>query len=198
MKSLVFASGNLGKFAEVSPWFAEHGYELISQNKLSVPDVEETGLSYLENALIKARHASQYTDLPVVADDSGISVRALGGRPGIYSARYGGAGSSWSDKINRLLEEMQDVPEGERQATFVCVVVLLQGAKDPMPIVAQGLWEGHVLLSTDGVEGFGYDPIFHANDQGCSVASLPKAVKSRVSHRGMALKDLFQKLEGKA
>jgi len=170
------------------------GMVIVPQGELGVPEAEETGLSFVENALIKARNAAQYTGLPAIADDSGLEVDALQGAPGIHSSRYAGAHASDEENINKLLQALQSVPESERTARFRCVVVYLRHATDPSPLICEGSWEGRILPAPQGANGFGYDPVFHVPETGCSSAELDAATKNRLSHRGQALACLKKSL----
>ena len=193
-KKLVLATGNSGKVQEMDSVLAELGFEVISQRDLNVPDAIEDGLSFVENSLIKSRHASRITGLPAVADDSGISVDALKGAPGIYSARY--AGDTCDDQANNdlLLENMSDVAEADRGTKFVCVLSYVRHADDPMPLIAQGVWHGSLLFEERGSEGFGYDPLFWVPTHKLASAELEPNVKRRISHRAKALELLCQQL----
>lgn len=186
---IVLASGNTGKLREFMTLFETHfsdkNIEVITQKELNVTDAEETGLSFVENAIIKARNASQITGLPALADDSGIEVDALNGAPGIYSARYSGAGDQANN--TKLLTELAGVQFEQRSARFQCVLVYLRHATDPTPQIFQGTWEGRILEQASGVNGFGYDPIFYVPSEGCSAAELTKEHKNRISHRGQAM-----------
>ncbi|MCG8414882.1 MAG: RdgB/HAM1 family non-canonical purine NTP pyrophosphatase [Pseudomonadales bacterium] len=194
MQRVVLASGNQGKLRELQDMLAVKEVELIPQSELGVGDVPETGLSFVENALIKARHACQETGLPSIADDSGIEVDALNGEPGIYSARYSGVSGEEADAANnaKLLTELEQVAEADRSARFQCVIVYLRHAKDPMPLICQGTWEGRILFAESGVNGFGYDPLFYVPTHDCASAELAKDVKNSLSHRGQALRQLLE------
>lgn len=193
MTKIVLASGNQGKLREFSAMFTEHfsdaGVELIPQTELGVSDADETGLSFVENAIIKARHACEVTGLPALADDSGIEVDALQGAPGIYSARYSNDGDQGNNA--KLLKELTGVPEEKRTARFQCVLVYMRHAKDPTPQVFQGSWEGKILSEPSGSEGFGYDPVFFVPSENCSAADLSKEQKNKISHRGQAIQQLL-------
>jgi len=186
----VLASGNLGKLAEMQFLLSDASMSVLPQSEFQVPEVEETGLTFVENALIKARHAAKYAQLPAIADDSGLEVDALQGAPGIYSARYAQQ-TGGSDNNKRLLQALKDVPEDQRNARFQCVIVLLRHEKDPMPVICQGTWTGRILLAPQGQFGFGYDPIFYVPSQQCSAAELAPHVKNKISHRGQALAQLL-------
>lgn len=184
---LVLASSNAGKLAEFGQLFAGSGIELVTQGSLGVEDAEETGLTFVENALLKARHAARATGLPALADDSGLCVDALGGAPGLYSARYAGAHCNAAANIAKLLDALKDVPAPQRSAHFHAVIVLLRHAEDPQPIIAEGRWPGLILGAPRGDGGFGYDPVFLDPASGGSAAELDAATKNAVSHRGRAL-----------
>lgn len=192
---LVLASGNAGKLAELNAILGESGFTLVSQSSLGVEDVPETGLTFLENALIKARHAARVTGLPALADDSGLCVDALGGAPGLYSARYAGVQADAEANIDKLLAAMDGMPEAARTAHFIAVLVLLRQADDPQPLVVEGRWEGVVLPARRGAGGFGYDPVFLDPGSGQTAAELAPASKNRISHRGQALAQLKARLQ---
>lgn len=187
---VVLASGNAGKLKELGEILQLSNVELVPQSAFDVSDVEETGLSFVENALIKARHACRETGLPAIADDSGIEVDALNGEPGIYSARYAGVSGDRADASNneKLLSELEQVAEEDRTARFQCVIVYLKHEKDPMPLICQGTWEGRILFEEAGDNGFGYDPLFYVPTHDCASAELPADVKNSLSHRGQALR----------
>ena len=192
MSKIVLASGNAGKLAELQTILADWGVELLPQSQFSVSDVAETGLSFVENALIKARHACEATGLPAIADDSGIEVDALQGEPEIYSARYSGQQGPDADTHNntKLLQELEQVPSEARTARFQCVIVYMRFARDPMPLICQGTWEGSILFAPQGENGFGYDPLFYVPQHDCSSAELSPQIKNSLSHRGKALQQL--------
>ena len=193
-RRLVLASSNTGKLAELRPLLAGTGLDLVAQSELGVCDAVEDGLTFVENALIKARHACRQTGLPALADDSGIVVDALGGAPGLISAHYAGVHGDGPGNIARVLRELEGVPDARRGARFVCTLVLLRHAEDPQPIIAEGRWEGRVLHAPRGAGGFGYDPIFFDPVLGAGAGELPPDVKNRVSHRGQALAVLRERL----
>lgn len=195
---LVLASNNPGKAREVGQILSPLGIEVVPQSDFKVPEVAETGLSFVENALIKARHAARYCNLPVLADDSGLAVDALGGAPGIYSARYAGADANDNQNNEKLLDELDDFPDEQREAAFICAMVLLRHAEDPVPIICLGQWRGQILREPRGENGFGYDPLFFVPDQGKTSAELPAETKNRLSHRGQALTRLLEELKGQA
>lgn len=183
---LVLASGNAGKLAELRELLG-NGFELHTQAEFGVGDADETGLSFIENAILKARHAARATGLPALGDDSGLCVDALHGAPGLHSARYAGTHGDSEANIDKLLRELDGVEDTRRSARFVCVLALVRDGDDPMPLVADGSWEGRILRARHGGNGFGYDPVFFSPAHGCSAAELPTGVKNRVSHRGQAL-----------
>ena len=187
------ASGNAGKLREIARILSDLDIEVVPQSDFGVSDAEETGTTFVENALIKARHAAESTGLPAIADDSGIAVDALGGRPGVYSARYAGADATDADNNARLLEELEGIPEAERGAAFHCVACFVIPGQDE-PIIAEGEWRGRILAEPQGEGGFGYDPLFLVPELGCSSAELSAEEKNRRSHRGKALRELAQKL----
>jgi len=194
MKTLVLATSNRGKLAEIQPLLAECGFALVSQGELGVADAIESGRTFIENALIKARHACAATGLPALADDSGLIVDALAGAPGLISAHYAGAHGDSEGNIRKLLAELAGVPEEKRSARFYSIIVLLRHADDPQPLIAEGLWEGRILDSPRGTLGFGYDPIFFDPVLQAGAGELPAPIKNRVSHRGQALARLRQRL----
>lgn len=194
MNKIVLASSNKGKLREFQQILEVNDVSLLPQSEFNIEDADETGLSFVENALIKARHASLQTGLPALADDSGIEVDALNGQPGIYSARYAGVQGSNADIANnqKLLEALADVPEQERTARFQCLIVFLRHAEDPTPLICQGSWEGRILFQESGGNGFGYDPLFYVPSHGCASAELDKEIKNSLSHRGQALRALMK------
>lgn len=194
MSQWVLASGNAGKLREFRQLLEPLAIDIQPQGELGVSDAEETGLSFIENAILKARHAAAATGRPALADDSGLEVDELDGQPGIYSARYAlRAGGEKSDAANieRLLSELTDVPAERRTARFQCVLAVLRHATDPTPLIVQRSWEGRILEQPAGTDGFGYDPVFFVPDQGKTAAELDKATKNRLSHRGQALAALL-------
>jgi XTP/dITP diphosphohydrolase len=192
---IVLASNNEGKVAEIQGVMADLHLQIIPQFNFSIPEIAETGLSFVENALIKARHAAQHTKLPAIADDSGLAIDYLQGAPGIYSSRYAGEPSNDIGNIDKVLQALKYLPEERRTARFYCVIVLLRSESDPVPIICQGIWEGRVLPAPQGHEGFGYDPIFYVPTHHCSAAELPLEVKNKISHRGQALAQLRRVLQ---
>jgi len=191
---LVLASSNPGKLAEMDAILAPTGLRIRPQNELDVTDADETGLTFVENALIKARHAARATGLPALADDSGLCVDALDGEPGVHSARYAGPDADDGANVTKLLAALSDVPRSRRSARFQCVIALMRHGRDPMPIICQGTWEGWVQTEATGSNGFGYDPVFHVPTHGCSAAELDSEAKNRISHRGQALAALKARL----
>jgi XTP/dITP diphosphohydrolase len=189
---VVLASGNAGKLRELAKVLAPLGVILKPQAQFNVPDVEETGFSFVENAIIKARAAAQHTGLPSIADDSGIEVDHLKGAPGIYSARYSGAGDEANNVL--LLQELGEIPEEQRSARFQCVLVYMRHALDPTPLICQASWEGFILFEPRGDNGFGYDPLFYLPEHQCSSAQLDPSIKNRISHRAKASSLLFEAL----
>jgi len=197
VKRLVLASGNPGKVREINQLLAELGLNVVPQSEYGVVEAEETGLTFVENAILKARNAALHTGLPAIADDSGIEVDALNGAPGIYSARYAGAGASDRANLEKLLADLAGVTEAQRTARFQCLMVCLRHAHDPTPLICQGTWEGRILFAPRGDNGFGYDPVFHVPTHDCSSAELPPEVKNALSHRGQALRKLLDALRRK-
>ncbi len=194
MRDVVLASRNAKKLAEMQALLAPLDLRLRLVAEFADDAAEETAPSFVENALLKARHAARVSGLPAMADDSGIEVDALQGRPGVRSARYAGDGASDADNNARLLYELAGVPQAQRGARFVCVMVALRHADDPVPLIAQGLWRGRVLDAPRGANGFGYDPLFWVPEHGCSSAELDPAVKNRISHRAQAVAALLAQL----
>jgi XTP/dITP diphosphohydrolase len=190
---LVLASGNEGKVREFRELLAEHAIEILPQSAFGVPDAEETGLTFVENAIIKARNAAAHTGLPAIADDSGLEVDYLNGAPGIYSARYAGDAGSAANNA-KLLKALDGIEDPQRSARFQCLLVYLRHADDPTPIICQGTWEGRILTAPQGDAGFGYDPVFYVADEGCSSAELSAERKNALSHRGQALRCLLAAL----
>lgn len=188
---IVLASGNSGKLREIQAVLDQQRFQLVKQSEFTVPDVAETGTTFVENAIIKARHAAEYTGLPALADDSGIEVDALNGAPGVYSARYAGEHGADDANNTKLLLEMKNIAEAKRTARFLCVIVYMRHAQDPMPLIFEGAWEGKILPDLSGANGFGYDPLFYVPTHGCSSAELDPAEKNRISHRAQALQKLI-------
>jgi XTP/dITP diphosphohydrolase len=195
MQTIILASGNHKKLAELQHILQELNVELLPQTAFNIPEAVEDGLSFVENAIIKARHAARLTGLPAIADDSGLEVDALHGAPGIYSARFAnmsGAGNS-DDAANNalLLAKLKGVPQAQRSARFQCAIALMRFPEDPMPLVCQGTWEGFILQEESGSHGFGYDPLFYVPTHRCASAELPPAIKHQISHRAQALQQLL-------
>lgn len=191
---LIFASTNSGKIKELQALLGHLKIAIIPQAQLHITDIAETGTTFVENALLKARHASRAANLPAIADDSGLVVNALHGAPGIFSARYAGEKADSKANIQKLLTALRDTPEQNRQAFFYCALVYLAHADDPTPIICEGIWHGKILMAPTGHEGFGYDPVFYDSQHHCSAAELPLEKKNLISHRGQALKMLLDKL----
>ncbi|MBT2143573.1 MULTISPECIES: RdgB/HAM1 family non-canonical purine NTP pyrophosphatase [unclassified Rhodanobacter] len=194
MQRVVLASSNRGKLAEFNALLADSGFEVVAQSSLGIADAEETGLSFVENALLKARHAARASGLPALADDSGLCVAHLRGAPGLYSARYAGGHGDSAANNAKLLRTLDGVPAAQRDAFFICALALLQDADDPAPLIAEGRWHGRVLDAPRGAKGFGYDPLFLPHGQALSAAELEPALKNRLSHRGQALALLHERL----
>ncbi|MDD5227469.1 MAG: RdgB/HAM1 family non-canonical purine NTP pyrophosphatase [Methylococcales bacterium] len=191
--SLVLASGNAGKIKELQALLP--AYSLIPQTQFDVSEVEETGTTFVENAILKARHAAKISKLPTIADDSGLVVAALNDAPGIYSARYAGQGASDTENTAKLLRELDGMPLIQRHAYFFCVLVLMRHVNDPCPVIAQGRWDGYILDYPQGEYGFGYDPVFGVPTHHCSAAELTLDIKNSLSHRGKALMQLERELK---
>lgn len=194
---LVLATGNKGKVAEMQPILAEFGFDALPQSAFGFADAEETGSTFVENALLKARNACRHTGLPALADDSGLLIDALDGAPGLISAHYAGTHGDATGNIAKVLAEMAALQNPVRSARFYCCLVLLRAADDPQPLIAEGLWQGEILPAPLGDNGFGYDPIFFDPAHGCSAAQLPAELKNRISHRGRALAQLREKLQAR-
>jgi XTP/dITP diphosphohydrolase len=194
---IVLASGNAGKLKEFQSLLADVGFEVVAQSEFKVSDADETGLSFVENAIIKARHACQLTGLPAIADDSGLEVDALLGKPGIYSSRFAGVDGDDKDAANnrKLLNSLEGLSQSERTARFQCVLVYLRHADDPTPLICQGSWEGLILHQPVGDSGFGYDPLFYVPEKDCASAQLDKSEKNAISHRGKAMRQLLALLK---
>ena len=195
MKEIVLASSNPGKVREINQLLSTLELHVQPQSEFGVVDAEETGLTFVENAILKARNAAQHTGLPAIADDSGIEVDALNGAPGIYSARFAGNNASDRQNLEKLLAELDGLPEAQRSARFQCLMVFMEHAHDPTPVICQGTWEGRILFAACGDNGFGYDPVFYVATHDCSSAELPADVKNALSHRGQALRQLVTALQ---
>ena len=194
MPKLILATGNSGKLGEFRTLLAGLELEIAPQSDFAIPDIAETGLTFIENALLKARNAALHSGLPALADDSGLVVDALNGAPGLYSARYAGAHADDRANIARLLDELRGIPREQRSARFVCVLALVRHSADPIPLICQGSWEGVILDQPRGVGGFGYDPVFFVPTERQTAAELGPEVKNRLSHRGQALAQLRRQL----
>ncbi len=192
---ILFASSNSGKINELQSILQAYDYEIIPQAQLGIQDAEETGLTFVENALLKARNACRHSGKPAIADDSGLVVQALDGAPGIYSARYAGKNADARANIQQLLKELEEVPTANRHAHFHCTLVYLEHAEDPAPLICEGIWHGMILHEPTGHHGFGYDPIFYDPNEQASAAELSAAKKNQISHRGQALRALVDKLK---
>ncbi|MDH4275503.1 MAG: RdgB/HAM1 family non-canonical purine NTP pyrophosphatase [Gammaproteobacteria bacterium] len=190
-RQLVLATGNPGKVRELQHLLEAAHVEVLPQTHFDTPEADETGLTFVENAIIKARNAAHHTGLPAIADDSGLEVDALDGAPGIYSARYAGVGAGDVANNEKLLEAMKDVPDAQRTARFQCVLVYMRHALDPTPLICHGTWEGVLLHAPRGKNGFGYDPLFWLPERGCASAELTSDVKNAISHRGQALQQFL-------
>ena len=191
---IVFASGNVGKVREIGQLLEGLSIDVLPQSDFNVPEIEETGRTFVENAILKARNAAHHTGLPAIADDSGIAVDVLQGRPGIVSARFAGVGASDEDNLEKLISMVKQFPDEERTARFICSMVYLRHEEDPIPVIAEGVWEGQLLIDPKGQNGFGYDPIFYVSSHQCTSAELPPEIKNKLSHRGQALRKLLEQL----
>jgi XTP/dITP diphosphohydrolase len=194
MYTVVLATGNKGKVNELSSLLSQHGINIVPQSDFEVPDVPETGTTFVENAIIKARHAAKITGHPAIADDSGLEVDAINGEPGVYSARYAGENATDDDNTNKLLNALSGVSNDKRTARFHCVLVYMKHEHDPTPIICHGVWEGTISHEKIGEQGFGYDPVFWQEDRQMTSAQLPRDLKNQLSHRGKALQLLVEKL----
>ncbi|MGB1262366.1 MAG: XTP/dITP diphosphatase [Cognaticolwellia sp.] len=194
MTTIVLATGNKGKVNELASLLAADNITVKPQSEFNVPEVAETGTTFIENAIIKARHAAKITGLPAIADDSGLEVDALNGAPGVYSARYAGENASDSDNTNKLLSALENVADDQRSARFHCVLVYMRHENDPTPLVCHGVWQGSISREKRGEQGFGYDPVFWQQDLQMSSAQLPRELKNKLSHRGQALQKLVPQL----
>jgi XTP/dITP diphosphohydrolase len=194
---IVLASNNKNKVQEINELIKNTAFEIIAQSEFNVTEVEENAPTFVENALIKARHACEQTGLPAIADDSGVEVDALDGAPGIFSARFAGPNASYADNVAKLLQVMRDIPEEKRSARFQCILVFLRSPHDPTPVICQGTWEGKILHAPRGNDGFCYDPIFFVPTHNCSAAELKPIIKNTISHRALALTKLLHYLTTK-
>ena len=198
MKKIVLASSNAGKVREINNLLLQNNIEVVPQSAFDIPDAIEDGLSFVENAIIKARHAAKLSGSPAIADDSGLEVDALNHRPGIYSARYSGEGATSEKNNQKMLGELEGVPEENRSARYQCVMVFMRDADDPMPIITQGSLEGRILEAPRGEGGFGYDPIFYLPDHQCAAAEISLEEKNKISHRAIALNAMIARLKDTA
>lgn len=195
MLDIVLASTNPGKIAEIKNLLSDLPIKIVPQSKFDIPPVEETGTTFVENAIIKARHAAKHSGLPAIADDSGLTVDALGGAPGVRSARYAGENASDEERIVKLLAELQKTGKDDRDACYHCVIALMGTDLEPAPLLCHGIWEGEILKEPRGDKGFGYDPVFYIPTHDCSVAELAEEEKNAISHRGQAMEQLIEVLE---
>lgn len=195
-KRIVLASGNKGKVKEIQAILAEKDIEVVPQSEFDVPEAEETGLCFVENAILKARNAAAHTGLPAIADDSGLSVDALRGEPGVFSSRYAGPQCDDEDNNRLLLKNLEGVPQEKRTARFQCAIVYMEHEKDPMPVIAQANWEGFIVEQPSGKNGFGYDPLFWVPSHDCTSAELSAEIKNSLSHRGQALRKFVEIFKG--
>ncbi len=195
MNRIVLASNNKKKVAELNDMLLGLNFKVMPQSDFLVESVPETGSTFVENAIIKARHAARITGLPALADDSGLEVDALHGAPGVYSARFAGDDASDEDNLNKLLDELNGIPPIMRSARYWCVLAFMRHADDPTPILCQASWEGQIITEPKGENGFGYDPVFFVPDTGCTAAQLPPLIKNQSSHRAKALKEMIEKLQ---
>lgn len=191
---IVLASGNAGKIKELQQMLAGLHVQVVPQRELDIDDIEETGLCFVENAILKARHAASISGMPAIADDSGLEVDLLQGAPGIFSARFSGEDASDRDNNQKLLDLLGDAPLHQRTARYQCVIVFMRHANDPTPIICQGSWEGYIAFTEKGDGGFGYDPLFYVKDLNCHAAEIDKQQKNLISHRGIAMRELLKKL----
>lgn len=191
---LVLASSNKGKIAEIQAILRGQNIQVLAQSQLNILDADETASTFIENAIIKARHAASLSQLPAISDDSGLEVDALNGEPGVYSARYAGEPSNDQRNTAKLLRELENVPEGLRTARFHCVMVFITHANDPSPLIGHGVWQGKINLKQSGENGFGYDPVFYIPEQGCTSAELEAGIKNQISHRAQALSQLMPQI----
>lgn len=194
---LVLATGNAGKLKELRELLEPPAFEVLPQSQFTAVSVEETGLSFVENAILKARHAAEASGLPAIADDSGLEVDVLEGAPGIYSARYAGEGASDEANLRKLIATLKEIPAAPRTARYQCALVFMRSPRDPSPLICQASWEGRIIDTPRGRGGFGYDPIFELSDRRVTAAELPAADKNRLSHRGKALRGLVAQLREK-
>lgn len=194
-QGIVLASGNQGKIREIHAILAQHS--IIPQSKFNIAEADETGSTFVENAIIKARNATEHCGLPAIADDSGLVVDALNGAPGVISARYAGSKATDLENLDKVLKQLEGVPDEQRTARFICILVFMEHKDDPFPLIAQGVWEGRILHQPSGENGFGYDPIFYVPGENCASAELSAEVKNILSHRGQALRNLTELMKSK-
>jgi XTP/dITP diphosphohydrolase len=195
MRKLVLASNNAGKLTELNELLGDQELEVVAQSDFDTPEAVESGLSFVENAIIKARNAAEHSRLPAIADDSGLEVDALSGAPGVRSARYAGPDANDDDNNRLLLQSLENIPDDQRTARFHCVLVFLRHPEDPTPLICHGQWEGLILHAPRGDNGFGYDPLFYIPSMNCSSAELPSETKNSLSHRGQAVRQLLEALK---
>ncbi|ORU92519.1 MAG: non-canonical purine NTP pyrophosphatase [Cycloclasticus sp. symbiont of Bathymodiolus heckerae] len=195
-QQIVLASGNKGKIAEIQSILKPHAINIVPQSVFNISDVDETGTTFIENAIIKARHAAALSQHSAIADDSGLEVDALDGKPGVYSARFAGLPSNDKNNTHKLLNDLLDVPKALRTARFHCVMVFMAHANDPSPLIGHGVWEGEIAFEKSGDNGFGYDPVFYVSEQRCMSAELTPDIKNSMSHRAQALKQLIPQVSG--
>lgn len=195
---IVLASSNEGKILEIESLLEDVPIEWLPQSEFDIPDADETGRTFIENAIIKARHATKLSGLPALADDSGIVIDALDGAPGVYSSRYAGENATDAERIQKVLDELGDLAPDERTASFHCVLALMEHENDPAPLICHGIWEGRILTAPQGANGFGYDPIFYVPTHNCSAAELDGFEKNSISHRGQAMMQLLNVLQDMA
>ncbi|MGQ4275449.1 RdgB/HAM1 family non-canonical purine NTP pyrophosphatase [Pseudidiomarina sp. E22-M8] len=198
MQEVVLATGNQGKIRELKELLQPLDWQVRAQGEWKFAEAEETGLSFVENAILKARHAAEQTGLPALADDSGLAVNALDGAPGIYSARYAGDNATDHDNVVKLLDALADSPPERRTASFHCVLAFMRHATDPTPVLCHGIWHGQIALLPSGEGGFGYDPVFYLASENCTAAELASARKRQLSHRGQALRNLIRQLQAQS
>ena len=196
MLEIVLASSNPGKVIEIKNLLHDLPIDLIPQSEFDITDVEEVGTTFVENAIIKARHAAKHSGLPAIADDSGLTVDVLADAPGVYSSRYAGANATDLDRINKLLKELEKLDDVDRNASFHCVIALIESEKDPAPLICHGIWQGEILKEPRGDKGFGYDPIFYVPTHHCSAAEMDPEIKNAISHRGQAIDQLKSVFKG--
>lgn len=195
MKEIVLATNNNGKVDEFHDFFAGMSVKFVPQSKFALESAEESGLTFIENAIIKARHASTHTTLPAIGDDSGLTIDALGGAPGVHTARYAGDQSNFAKNIEKVLSELKDVPENKRTAQVHCVLAYMRNAQDPAPVICHGVWEVMISFEPKGTKGFGFDPIIYVPSHQCTAGEMEPKVKNSISHRAKAVKQLLSKID---